>query len=346
MPEVNELVLQSNVRDSDYITALIPYAGALMVCQSRHIYRLNFVSRPEIDATVSLVAYRGCLNQRCWDIWLGTCYAMDDNGIYTMDAQGQAEDISAAITTLFRTNTDPAQQTIDFSKREWFLVRADKNQGVIRFHVSFNGDTGKYPTRQIVYDPDSKAFWLEQYPYTFSAATEIRTGDGSIQMLTASASGLHLFADGLTDDGTPVDYAFRSGNFAYETDETSKTGAQQGSRNVSVVYRPTSSESLLKLANYYNGSNEPRANVAMRDRGVGFVHQTDEAAAVVDMVALPHQEAESHGVARALFAGKTITDFYGADSHVSVRLYGQQGESGAVILHSVELAGVGPAGSI
>jgi hypothetical protein len=40
-----------------------------------------------------------------------------------------------------------------------------------------------------------------------------------------------------------------------------------------------------------------------------------------------------------LFAGKTITDFYGSDSHVSIRLYGQQDNS-PVILHQVNVAGV------
>jgi len=342
VPEINEIILQQNVRDSDYITALIPYAGALMVMQAKHCYRLNFVSRPEIDATVSLVAYRGCLQQRCWDIWMGTCYALDDNGFYTLDAQGNAEDISAAITSLFRTNTDPTVQAIDFAKKEWFFLRADKNLGVIRIHVSFTGDEGKYPTRQIVYDPDSKAFWLESYPYVFSAATEVRASDGSIQAITASKSGLHLFSEGLTDDGTPIEYAFRSGNFSYNTDETVKNGAQQSSRNISVVYRPTDSKSLLKLAAYYNGSNTPRENVVRRDRGVGFVHDDIEPAAIVDMVKLPHQEAESHGIARALFAGKTISDFMGSDTHVSVRLFGKQDDAGPVILHSVNIDGVAP----
>ena len=345
IPEINELVLQQNVRDSDYITALIPYAGALMVMQAKHCYRLNFVSRPEVDATVSLVAYRGCLQQRCWDIWMGICYVLDDNGFYTLDAQGNAEDISSAITSLFRTNTDPTVQTIDFAKKEFFFLRADKNLGVIRIHVAFTGDNGKYPTRQIVYDPDSKAFWLEQYPYVFSAATEVRAADGSIQAVTASESGLHLFAEGLTDDGTPVDYAFRSGNFAYDTDVTAKNGGQQNPRNVSVVYRPTDSECLLKLGSYYNGSNTPRGHVALRDRGVGFVHQTDEPAATVDMTKLPHQEAESHGIARALFASKTIEAFYGGDTHISVRLYGKQNNAGPVILHSVNIEGAVPAGS-
>jgi hypothetical protein len=344
IPEINELVLQTNLRDTDYITALIPYAGALMVMQSRHCHRLNFVNRPELDATSSLVAYRGCLNQRCWDIWLGTAYIADDCGFYTLDPQGQVEDISAAISTLFRTNTDPTQPTIDFAKRKWFFVRADKDQGLIRFHVSFTGDEGTFPTRQIVYDPDSKTYWLEKYPYVFSAATQVRASDGSIQMATASEEALHIFSTGLTDDGIPVDYSFRTGHMAYETDETAKSGGQQQSRNVSVVYRPTDSSSVLKLANYYNGSNIPRANVAMRDRGVGFVHQTDEPAATVDMVKLPHQEAESHGVARALFSGKTITDFYGSDSHVSIKLYGQQTDAGPVVIHQIDVAGVAASG--
>lgn len=345
VPETNELPLQSNVRDTDYITALIPYAGALMVCQSRHINRLNFVSRPEMDATTSLVAYRGCLNQRCWDIWMGTGYLLDDNGFYTLDPQGQVEDISDNIASLFRTSPDPTVDTIDFSKREWFFVRADKNLGVIRIHVSFNGDEGIYPSRQIVYDPDSKTYWQEKYPYVFSAATEVRMGDGSIQAITASESNLHLFADGLTDDGTPVDYAFRTGNMEFITDSSAKNGGQQNSRNVAVVYRPTDSESLLKLSNYYNGSNTPRGNVAMRDRGVGFIHDMEAPEAFVNMVKLPHQESESHGIARALFAGKTIEAFYGNDSHVSVRLHGQQSNSGPVVIHSVDLDGVAAAGS-
>jgi hypothetical protein len=345
IPEVNELILQTNVRNSDYITALIPYAGALMVMQSKHCYRLNFVSRPEIDATTALVAYRGCLNQRCWDQWNGLAYVLDDNGFYTLDPQGQVEDISAAIATLFRTNTDPLAPTLDFSKRQWWFVRADKNLGVIRIHVSFTGDAGEYPTRQIVYDPDSKAYWIEQYPYVFSAATEVRASDGSIQPVTASQSGLHAFSEGLTDDGTPIDYAFRSGNFAFDTDATSKTGGQQNSRNVSVVYKPTDSECLLKLGSYYNGSDIPRGHVALRDRGVGFINQTDEPAATVDMAKLPHQEAESHGVARALFAGKTIEAVYGGDTHVSIRLFGQQNNGGPIVLHSVTLEGASPSGS-
>jgi hypothetical protein len=272
-------------------------------------------------------------------------YAVDDNGLYKIDQQGGVEDFSDAVATLFRESTDPLVQTLDFSKKEFWFVRVDKNIGVVRFHVSFTGDTGKYPSRMLVYDPDSKAFWLESYPHVFSASAQARDSHGSLRPYLASESGLHVVAEGLTDDGTPVDYAFRSGNFTFETDATVKNGGQQNSRNVSVVYRPTDSECLLKLGSYYNGSEAPRGHVAVRDRGVGFINQIDEPAATVNMAKLPHQEAESHGIARALFAGKTIEAVYGGDTHVSVRLYGQQNDSGPVVIHSVNLEGVSNSGS-
>lgn len=340
VPEINELVLQQNVRDSDFITALVPFAGALIVFQSKHAYRLNFVSQPEIDATVSLVAYRGCVSQRCWDVWMGDLYALDENGLYRMDQQGGVEDVSDAITTLFRTNTDPMVQTLDFSKKEFWFLRADKNLGVIRIHVSFTGDEGKYPTRQIVYDPNSKAFWLESYPYVFSAGAEVRSEDGFLQPVVASESGLHHFSDGLTDDGQPIPYAFRTGNMAFITDETDKNGAQQNSRGIAVTYKPTQTESLLRLELFYNASEQPRANVAHRDRGIGFVGDNAEPSSYIDMRSERHDGAPANGVARGWWAGKTITAFAGNDTHLSLRLFGNQTEAGPVIIHNVTVNGV------
>lgn len=340
VPEVNELILQTNVRDTDYITALIPYAGALVVAQSKHIHRLTFVRSPEQDATTSLIAYRGCLNQRCWDIYMGLAYILDDNGLYSMTDTGEVEHLSMAIDSMFRLNTDASLKTIDFNKREWFFLRADRNFGVIRIHVAYTGDEGKYPTRQLVYDPDSKAMWEEEYPTVFSAATEIRADDGSVMLVHAAEDRLLLLGSGLTDEGKPIAYSYRSGNFEFGTDQQSKNGGQQSSRNVSVVYKPTKASSRLNLAVFYNGSSTPRRNVARRDRGVGFIHDDQEPAAYVDMQAMPHQEAESHGIARALFAGKTLEDFAGSDTHVSIKLYGEQDEAGPVVIHSVDLMGV------
>ncbi len=343
MPEVNELILQTNLRDTDYITALIPYAGALIVTQSRHCHRLSFVNSPAIDATTSLIAYRGCINQRCWDIYQGVAYLLDDIGLYSLTPQGEVEYLSYPVDTLFRVNQDEAAKEIDFNKREWFFVRADRNLGVIRVHVAFKGDEGKFPTRQIVYDPDSKTFWMEEYPVRFSSATEVRADNGSIILLHGGRDGLYQFGVGLTDSGTPVPYSWKSGNFEFITDRD-KGGGQQNSRDVSVVYKPTKDSSVLNLSVYYNGSKTPRSNVVLRDRGVGFVHSDEKPVAFVDMKIKPQQEAESHGIARAMFAGKTLEDFAGSDTHVAVKLFGEQTESGDVVVHSVDMKGVADSG--
>lgn len=340
MPETNELILQTNVRDTDYITALIPYAGALLVMQSRHCNRLNFITSPAMDATTAIVAYRGCLNQRMWDIYLGEAYVFDDFGLYKINEQGQVEHLFAPLDTMVRTNTDKYLPTIDFSKREWFFLRSDRNLGVIRIHLCFSGDEGDFPTRQIVYDPDTQSFWMEEYPTKFSCATEIRDVDGSVTQITANENGICKFAQGLTDDGSPIPWSWKTGNLTFITDETIKGGAQQNPRTVAVLYRTTSDKCLLNLGLYYNNARDPRPNVARRDRGVGFVADENEPKSYVDMEVHPHAEGESHGLARAVFAGKTIADFQGGDAHVAVRLYGEQTEAGPVILHGIDIQGV------
>jgi hypothetical protein len=340
IPEVNEIVLQTNLRDTDYITALIPYAGALIVAQSRHCHRLTYVNSPQNDATTSLVAYRGCLNQRCWDIYGGIAYLLDDNGFYSLDPQGSMEALSSGLDTMFRENTDSTLPKIDFSKRKWFFVRADTNQNVIRFHVSFKGDGGIFPSRQIVYSPEYKSAWIEEYPFSFSAGTQIRSGEGNVILVHGSDSGLHSLGVGLTDEGQPVNYSYKTGNFEFVTDGTSKTGGQQQSRQISVVYKPTTGDCRLNMSLFYNGGKKPRENVVRRDRGVGFIADDDVPAHYINLKLLAHQEAESNGVARAVLAGKTIEDFAGNDTHVALRFWGEQDEAGPVIIHSVDINGV------
>ena len=344
IPEVNELILQTNVRDTDYITALIPYAGALIVTQSRHCHRLSFVNTPSVDATTNLIAYRGCLNQRCWDLFQGIAYILDDFGLYSLDQQGTVEALSLGLDSMFRENNDKSLQEIDFNKRKWFIVRADRALGLIRAHVCFKGDTGNYPTRQIVYSPQSKTFWLEEYPEQFSAAADLRASDGQIIQIHGSDDGLYRLGVGLTDEGQPVNYSYKSGNFEFVTDGQVRNGAQQQSRQISVVYKPTQQDCRLNLSLYYNGSKTPRANVARRDRGVGFIHDDEVPAAYVNLKILPHQEAETNGVARALFAGRTLEDFSGNDTHVAIQLWGQQTNAGPVVVHSVDLMGVNEKG--
>lgn len=418
MPDVNELILQSNLRSTDYITALIPYAGVMIVAQSRHCHRLTYVAQPLIDASLFMVAYRGCMNQRCWDIFDGRLYAMDDMGVYSMDPNGQIEDLTLGLFDIW-------VEKIDNSLRQWFTVRADKRLGVLRVCIALKEDgSSKFATRQFVYSFDFKTWWEERYPAELTSATEVRTSNGTLALVYGTSGGnLRLLGNGLTDlaegsiqsieilnpgrgykkpptitapvghgaefecgldingsitgiiiktpgtqyesddliisappaggvqaeasytagDGEqPIYWTFKSGCFEYQSDSQDKRGGEQQTRHCSVTYQPTSSECLLNLKAYYNNAKYPRSNVVRRDRGTGFVHSDEIPAAVLDMQATPLQEAEAHGVARALFAGRVLDDMMGSDRHVSVALSGKQDDSGEVAIHTLDIYGVNP----
>ena len=415
MPDINELIIQSNLRSTDYITALIPYAGAMVVCQSRHSHRLTYVSQPLIDAATFLLAYRGCFNQRCWDIYDGRVYAMDDQGVYSLDPQGNVESLTLGIDDVWRGK-------LDMSVADRFIVRADRQLNVLRVNVAFVGDgADKYPTRQLVYSFDYKAWWEERYPVELRGGTEVRTESGQIALAYSTAKGIYELSKGLTDEadgsisrvtivskgrgyrqppkitaigghgaefeagistdgeitgiivkhpgtqysggglviepppsggtqavatyattsGTaPVHWSFKSGAFEYVNDSQDKRGGEQQSRHCSVTYQPTKNKCLLNLTAYYNNAAYPRSNVVRRDRGTGFVHSDEIPAAVLDMQATPLQEAEAHGVARALFAGRVLDDMMGADRHVSIELSGKQDNAGSVAIHVLDIFGV------
>lgn len=420
MPDVNEIVLQTNLRDTDYITALIPYAGALVVCQSRHCHRLTYVAQPLADLGVYMLAYRGCYNQRCWDIYDGKIYAMDDQGVYSLDPQGNVEDLSLGLF-------DYWVNKIDSSLREWFYVRVDKRMGVLRVGVAVDGDgSTKYPTRQLVYSFDFKTWWEERYPAELTCASEVRTADGGVRLVFGTSGGnLRELNSGLTDlaessiatvtitnkgrgykqppkitapgghgaefecaldtdgsitgiiikcpgtqytngsltieappsggsqatatytvanDTRPIHWTFKSGCFEYTSDAQDKRAGEAQSRHCSVTYQPTANQCFLNLKAYYNNAKYPRSNVVRRDRGTGFVHSNEIPAAVLDMQATPLQEAESHGVARALFAGRVLDDMQGADRHVSIALSGKQDAAGPVSIHTLDIYGVNDKG--
>lgn len=415
MPDVNELIIQSNVRSTDYLTALIPFAGALICCQSRHTHRMTYVAQPLIDAAFYLLAYRGCLNQRCWDIYDGLLYCMDEQGVYSMDAQGSVKNLTMGLDDYW---TD----RIDFRLSKWFLVRADRQLNVLRVNVAVKGDgSTRFPTRQLVYSFEYQSWWEERYPQELTAASECQTEDGRSMLVYGTSSGsCYRLGSGLTDvavgavrsveildpghgyrvppkvtipgpgsgaefevgldsDGAitgisvkctgtgyksgalviepppngrpaaarfeaidgdiPVHYFFRSGAFEFVSDSQDRRAGEAQTRHCSVTYQPTNGSSLLFLQTYYNNARYPRSNVVRRDRGAGFVHSERVPAAILDMKATSVQEAESHGVARALFNGRLLDDITGADRHVAISLSGKQNASGPVSIHVVDIYG-------
>jgi hypothetical protein len=183
MPDINELLIQTNVKGADSITALVPYGGTLGVFQARHFYRVTYVAQPLIDVNVSVGGYRGCLNQRCWDEIDGMLYSMDAQGVYTMDYGGQIKSITDGVADLFTSR-------IDFTKSQWFSVVADPAEYLLRCSVRFIGDgPGDYPTRMLVYSFQTSAWWEERYPSPLVGAAAVVLPNGQRRVVYGSSSG-------------------------------------------------------------------------------------------------------------------------------------------------------------
>jgi hypothetical protein len=192
MPEVNDLNIQTNVKSHDHITALIPYGGSLGVMQAHHAYRLSYVTQPLIDANVQIAAFRGCLNQRCWDEYEGIIYAMDTDGVYGMDQGGQVQSISDVITDFFTGS-------IDFANSKWFSVVADKNLNILRVSVRLATDEpGEYPTRQFCYSFLLKSWWEERYPNPLVGGCNLTDASGYYRTFYGAADG-KVYAVGYGD---------------------------------------------------------------------------------------------------------------------------------------------------
>jgi hypothetical protein len=182
-PDINELALQTNVKGHDHITALIPYGASLGVMQTRHAYRLSYVSQPIIDANLQVAAYRGCLNQRCWDEFEGLVYCMDSQGVYAMDAGGQIQPLSLGIRDLF-------DNAIDFSKSAWFTVIADRKARCLRVSVRMRYDAeGDYPTQMLCYSFDAQGWWKERYPAPLVGAASVNDYVGVSRCIYGSVDG-------------------------------------------------------------------------------------------------------------------------------------------------------------
>ena len=194
IPDVNDLNIQTNVKSHDHITALIPYGGSLGVMQAHHAYRLSYVTQPLIDANVQIAAFRGCLNQRCWDEYEGIVYAMDTDGIYGMDQGGQVTPISEIISDLFAGR-------IDFSRSKWFSVVADKNLNVLRVSVRLVDDEpGDYPTRQFCYSFLLKTWWEERYPNALVGGCNLTDSSGYYRTFYGAAGGsVYAVGNGIQD---------------------------------------------------------------------------------------------------------------------------------------------------
>lgn len=329
VPEENELVVQENTGDPDKIIGLIPLGAALLICQSRHLYKLQYVSQPVIDASVTLVAYRGMLNNRCWALLSGVAFIVDSFGMYAFDGQ-QEKAISVPIDNFWRDGI------INFQNSGVFHVTADQNAKVVRFFYCRTGEG--LPRRALCYCIATQAWWEEEYPIAVTSSTAGQVG-GKQTTLMATGEGDFTYHAGLSDKGGyPIPYALRTGNFPLGTPETDK-----GSRAVSVLYEPTQSDSNLHLTLHYNNSPNPRPFPVASDRS-GFVTTTGGTRATLNMKRSNSALADANGFARMQLSGHRDDRNVGGDRYVAVGFAGTQGSTAAsdqVKLYAVTVEGVG-----
>lgn len=322
VPATNELIVQENAGEYDSVVALVPLGSQLLVVQTGHLYSLNYVAQPVLDASISLVAYRGVLNSRCWAVLGGVAFLVDSYGMYAYDGNGETS-LSDPIEDYWRDGV------IDFSKQSLFHMSADHNAKVVRFYYCRSGDSAT--VRALCYCVATKAWWEEEYQTAVTAACESVIGSKRVPILGTSGGVFQTPRLGPDSNGTAVSWSVRGGNMRLETE------AQD--RSIGVLYTPTTSDNNLSISLHYNNSSTPRLNAIATDRGSGFTTVQGNAAALLNMKSTRSPIGTATGYARAMFAGVLDPYSAGGDRHVAVAMAGTQA-SEPVRIHAVTVSGV------
>jgi hypothetical protein len=318
VPDANELVVQENTGLPDAIVGLVPLGSMLLVAQSAHLYRLMYVSQPIIDASITLVANRGVLNNRCWAVMAGVAFLADSTGMYAFDGN-QEQSISVAVDNFWRDGI------IDFSQADKFHVAADYLSRTVRFYYCKSSDT--QPVRALCYSTATQAWWEEFYPTAITATTGVFLGQ-QLKGALGTAGGGWRKESGSLDGATGVEYRLRTGNMAL-VDEPDRT--------LTVLYKPTASDSNLDVALFYNNSDTVRNNAIQSDRGNGFT-VTASGPATVNMKRTRSPLGDATGTAYAHYSGRKSERSAGGDQHVAVQFAGTQ-SADAVAIYGARIAG-------
>lgn len=156
-PPVNSFALQET---GDEITGLLSRGSFLYVLERSHIHRFTFQEDPAEDGAVFLVAYRGCINNRCWVIVEDSIYMLDQRGIHLYDGVRSSRPISLPIQELFRSGGD-TEYRINWSASKWFHAAHYPAQETVRWFVALSGSY--LPRHAICYHYRLDRFWIEEY---------------------------------------------------------------------------------------------------------------------------------------------------------------------------------------
>lgn len=186
-PDVNELPIQNNQKNTDVLTALVPFGSSLLAMQHTHTYALQYNTDPGLDASIQMMSHRGAMHQRCWDIHENVLYAADESGIYSMARNGEVTDLSLPIRDIF------VGEIMDFSKREKFFLQVDPRTHILRFFCCLKTDLTDTPSQAFCYDIQARAWWTESFPNSMSAAVSGRPDATRVNSIITGAVDGNLY---------------------------------------------------------------------------------------------------------------------------------------------------------
>lgn len=138
----------------------------------------------------------------------------------------------------------------------------------------------------------------------------------------------------------------KTNNYELANDQNIRGGDGLVDRSFVLTYAATENNATIDVRQFFNNSSAPRENVMPRNRGTGFVHETEGAKATLNMKASRSPLAEASGVAKAIFAGRSTDDMAGSDRHIAVGVYSQPSETtdtttlSPATLYGIEMRGV------
>jgi hypothetical protein len=316
-----QVIIQTNGRDSDSITGLMPFDGVMYVGQNRNIVRLTVGTTPYADASATNVSQRGLLNDRCWDRFEDVAYIADSAGLYAFKGSG-AESLSDAVGNYW------SEPLIDFSKSKWFFLQVNPAEKVVRFYFVAVGSSATYPNTALCYSLITQSWWTETYAQELSSKLSAQRGGGYANYVGSSAGAMRTSA-GTMDAGSSISYSLKTGNYPLTNDPK---------RSVRLTYTPVAG--TLGVSLFYNNSSSARPNAAAVSRGDSFTVATGSTEAILDMSATRSALGPSTGFAQLSLSGRMEDRSAGGDRMIAIGLSGVQGGNTPVI-HSVEIEGAG-----
>lgn len=316
-----QVILQTNGRDSDSITGLMPFDGVLYVGQKRNIVRLVVDGSPYTGASATPVAQRGLLNDRCWDRFEDVAYIADSAGLYAFKGSG-AEPLSDPVGDYWD------KPLIDFAKSTWFFLQVNHAERVVRFYFVPVGSNATYPNTALCFSLITKAWWIESYAQELSAKVTVEQS-GRQAHCVGGEGHLYRTSSGHLDGSSPIPYSLKTGNFPVNNDPK---------RNLRLTYTPANSTISARV--YYNNSSSPRVNAVATNRGDGFVTTTGSSEATLNMAPDRSALGTATGFAQLSLSGRAEDRSAGSDRAIAAELAGIRGST-APVIHGLEIEGAG-----